>query len=196
METKLVAAEIATGAGTSTVIASSKTPSTILSIIDFHENPSPDKLRPPHTIFLPSSTPLPDLKSWTAHTLYPSGSVVIDRGAYKVLARRDSGGRLLAAGVLGVIGRFTGGVAVKICILRDQGEDIPASPGYATPDTSLSRSNSTGRELSSMLNAAEQGVSVLPTVSRVFAETDIVEVGRGLANYNSVEIEKVKRLKR
>lgn len=205
METKLVAAEIATGAGTTTIITSSKNPASVLSIIDFHENPTDSEPRPPHTVFHPSITPLPDMKSWTAHTLYPSGSVVIDRGAHKVLARRESGGRLLAAGVLGVIGRFTGGVAVRICVPRHADEG-PSSPGYATPDASLSRSNSRDRlrevSTSGLLSLAEEGEAVLasqllpasPLVS--IAEKDLIEVGRGLTNYNSAEIEKVKGLKR
>ncbi|KAG8888280.1 hypothetical protein FRB98_008026 [Tulasnella sp. 332] len=154
METKLIAAEIATGAGVSVVICSSKKAESISEIILYNakslplsihphsETPSADSshmdrlatiksatsplgtggvntpIRPPHTLFKPSSTPLRDLKLWTAHTLFPAGSVVIDAGAHHVLSRRESGGRLLAAGVVAVLGNFAGGQAVKIVVRR------------------------------------------------------------------------------
>lgn len=44
--------------------------------------------------------------------------MVIDAGAHHVLSRRESGGRLLAAGVLAVIGSFAGGQAVRVVIRR------------------------------------------------------------------------------
>lgn len=81
---------------------------------------SPALPRPPHTVFTPALVPMRDLKSWTSHILYPSGSVIIDAGAHHVLSRRESGGRLLAAGVLGVIGAFASGQAVRIVVLRGQ----------------------------------------------------------------------------
>ena len=74
--------------------------------------------RPPHMLFTASQDPMPDLKSWTSHTLKPSGSVVIDAGAYHALAHRDSGGKLLAAGVIGVIGVFASEQAVRLVIPR------------------------------------------------------------------------------
>ncbi|KAG6863278.1 hypothetical protein C0991_007037, partial [Blastosporella zonata] len=145
METKIIAAEIATAAGVTTVILSSKKPENIFGIIQYYDrgspkiphdsvsqsqsrpessnasrsaSPSPVVVRPPHTVFTASSVPMRDLKSWTTHTLFPSGSVVIDTGAYHVLSRRESGGRLLAAGVIGVMGAFASGQAVRIVIRR------------------------------------------------------------------------------
>ncbi|KAG9028198.1 hypothetical protein FRB95_006776 [Tulasnella sp. JGI-2019a] len=154
METKLIAAEIATGAGVSVIICSSKKVESISEIIHYNAKSLPlpvpsdpsagsptmgrlatirtstshtnsplvtgthTPIRPPHTLFKPSSAPLRDLKLWTAHTLSPAGSVIIDAGAHHVLSRRESGGRLLAAGVIGVIGNFAGGQAVKIVIRR------------------------------------------------------------------------------
>jgi glutamate 5-kinase len=134
METKLIAAEIATAAGATTIITSSKRPENIFDIIEYHrQNTSKDRSgsgtpcdqesrqtapsssdtltstrmrRPPHTVFTASPVPVRDLKTWTSHTLHPSGSVIIDAGAHHVLSRRESGGRLLAAGVLGVVGAF------------------------------------------------------------------------------------------
>ncbi|EEB91430.1 hypothetical protein MPER_10208 [Moniliophthora perniciosa FA553] len=121
--------------------------------------------RPPHTVFTPSPLPMRDLKAWTSHTLFPAGSVVVDGGAYRVLSRRESGGRLLAAGVVGVIGAFASGQA------------LPSEP--------LSRSGSSG-DLKDSAQILQERLT----------EDDVIEVGRGLANYNSEQISKVKGLNR
>lgn len=259
METKLIAAEIATSAGVATVITSSKRPENIFHIIEYvlaSENntliqsssptesdnppdpnlnnpPAPIMLRPPHTLFLPSASPLSDLKAWTSHTLAPVGSVIIDSGAYRVLSRRDSGGRLLAAGVLAVQGSFASGQAVRILVRKHplgfQSLDTPAflldtrsplvSPSGTRPSTPkllpelLSSSMSSMDPLSrqaSLASIAEgsQCVVVPATVQELEeaspsndtdatdSEWEHVEVGRGLANYNSVEIRKVRGCKR
>lgn len=197
METKLIAAEIATAAGVTTVVTSSRRPQVICDILDYHaaHPPAPPGLprrpdsgladetltpvsgtatplvtrapdpissvlsapkshretgpalvtsqglvRPPHTVFVPSPLPMRDVKSWATHTLHPAGSVIIDAGAHAVLSKRESGGRLLPVGVIGIRGTWAGGQSVRICIIKD------------------------GAEL---------------------------EVGRGLANYNYEQVEKV-----
>ncbi|KAG6902657.1 hypothetical protein C0995_013349 [Termitomyces sp. Mi166 len=227
METKIIAAEIATAAGVSTVILSSKRPENISNIIQYYDrgssktpqdnggpshskpssgpnsvNPSRSSsptplIRPLHTIFTASPSPMRDLKSWTTHTLFPSGSVIIDTGAHHVLSRRESGGRLLAAGVTGVIGAFASGQAVRIVIRRypdgTASETADREAAYTkglegtrptTPTMhTLSRSpSSAGLEETSTLE--EPGLSM----------DDVVEVGRGLANYNSAQILRVKGL--
>ncbi|KDN40647.1 hypothetical protein RSAG8_07976, partial [Rhizoctonia solani AG-8 WAC10335] len=313
METKLIAAEIATAAGVATVITSSKDPTAIFRIIAYNtaahtvrvrdaahalfpsttlppstpETPVvrtpareitpahtplrkdlasstelPPKpahpeseseggphaaeaelpLRPPHTLFTPSLTPLRDLKSWTTHTLYPAGSVIIDVGAHVVLSRRSSGGRLLPAGVLGVNGAFAGGQAVRIMVKRRVG-GLPSVEADA-----VVLANTKGKvavvEVGSVRGVDSAGpdspllLATVPTglpdmmddvalsgraspvephhgVSDTSEETklpnsieteptdklndkgsdsdgwEVVEVGRGLANYNSAEITKV-----
>ncbi|KAJ7350641.1 glutamate 5-kinase [Mycena albidolilacea] len=230
METKLIAAEIATGAGVSTIICSSKTPENIFSIIEYHSQKSapgtpqsglssgrtsptlqpsvsnldtPTLVRPPHTMFTASPLPMRDLKSWTSHTLFPAGSVIIDSGAHSVLSRRESGGRLLAVGVHGVIGAFASGQAVRI-VIRRRGSDEPAAripaPLETRPTTpalvaasSMSSSIASLEPLSrsvSFSSLAEVGSKPSEEVS----EADVIEVGRGLANYNSAQILKVKGL--
>ncbi|OBZ75551.1 Ribose-phosphate pyrophosphokinase 2 [Grifola frondosa] len=268
METKLIAAEIATAAGVATIITSSKDPKNIFKIIEYNNafksgtvtplepqsgrsSPvpraaiaTPDSklispvqtpplaslLRPPHTLFQPLAMPLRDLKSWTSHTLYPSGSVIIDTGAHHVLSRRESGGRLLPAGVLGVRGAFASGQAVRIVVRRRRGADsITANSEMANDDTVHTRSYSDGSTttepntpmlfatesmtssistLDARLESAEMTPSTtlkpLPEEDSVGREKDIdetadwevEEVGRGLANYNSAQIERVKGLKR
>ncbi|PSR80300.1 hypothetical protein PHLCEN_2v6772 [Hermanssonia centrifuga] len=261
METKLIAAEIATAAGVTTIITSSKDPKSIFKIIEYNNalksgtsTPSqlPDgdagplisthiiniaipnlKTRPPHTLFKPSPTPLRDLKSWTSHTLNPSGSVIIDSGAHQVLSRRESGGRLLAAGVLGVRGAFASGQAVRILVRQRRApadraevehEAATAHELYlkamatepSTPTLSANEStNSSISTIDGMLGTSlsspgsEDGtpsatLRTLPEEDHVLVgaekdqsdEWDVEEVGRGLANYNSAQIARVKGLKR
>jgi len=255
METKLIAAEIATGAGVTTVIASSKQPSVIVDTIDFYTalkstsvptsgaaSPvPPQKLhqvdldqvsaslswpRPPHTVFKPSVVPMRDLKAWTSHTLYPAGSVIIDSGAHVVLSRRESGGRLLPAGVLGVRGSFASGQAVRILVRRsDEGspvdDQVAAQVSYSnvlatTPCTPilepgvsltasveslalLSRSGSSSSLADDMTSDSQTVMDdEMPLIEKVdeCEVWDCVEVGRGLANYNSAQISRVRGLNR
>jgi glutamate 5-kinase len=195
METKLIAAEIATAAGVATVITSSRRPQVVCEIVEQHapvprtvlgqsgtttptvtSNPDPISLhiadpqpsvagqekmqtrpqalaeskvpRPLHTLFTPAAVPMRDLKSWATHTLRPAGAVVIDVGAHTVLSKKESGGRLLPAGVVAIQGVWAGGQAVRILIEQSKGTE----------------------------------------------DAEVVEVGRGLANYNSEQIDKVKGL--
>ncbi|KAI0781493.1 glutamate 5-kinase [Trametes elegans] len=285
METKLIAAEIATAAGVTTVITSSKDPKNIFQIIEYNtalksgtntpitglhsgrSSPQPTTTapsvtpkpslhsdssstptpslegqvplvalpRPPHTLFMPSVLPLRDLKSWTSHTLYPSGSVIIDSGAHHVLSKRESGGRLLAAGVLGVRGAFASGQAVRIAIRKRRPEDATearagsdnaesGSPGDArtsyadgattttpnTPEINPAASLSSSISTLDQLSAGDEDMTpsttlkTLPEEDTVLiersagddaAEWELEEVGRGLANYNSAQIERVKGLR-
>lgn len=266
METKLIAAEIATAAGVTTIITSSKDPKSIFKIIEYNNalksgastpldstsgQASPlsgitgtnaDNLatllqsRPPHTVFKPSPNPLRDLKSWTSHTLNPSGSVIIDSGAHFVLSKRESGGRLLAAGVLGVRGAFASGQAVRICIrrrhpttetdhLEHETETAKARDSYlkamaTEPSTPTFSATGPATEsvtaidgmLGTPLAAAPHDGDSTPSVPlKTLPEEDHIptttekhesddweleEVGRGLANYNSAQIARVKGLKR
>lgn len=154
-----------------------------------------------------------DLKSWTSHTLFPSGSIVIDDGAYHVLSRRESGGRLLAAGVVDVIGAFASGQAVRI-VVRKAGVSSPAN-GNAHGRDALSYEESwettrppspatAGAPSSQLVSGIVSSIgpkvvpeeNVVPVERKQLSEDDVVEVGRGLANYNSEHILQVKGLKR
>ncbi|CAE6434704.1 unnamed protein product [Rhizoctonia solani] len=307
METKLIAAEIATAAGVATVITSSKDPTAIFRIIAYNtaahtvrvrevaytllpsttflpstpgtparetapthtplrkdlalstelpsESAHPESKsedgpnaaeaelppRPPHTLFTPSLTPLRDLKSWTTHTLYPAGSVIIDVGAHVVLSRRSSGGRLLPVGVLGVNGAFAGGQAVRIMVKRrigglpsveadavvlanrkdkvtvvevgsvrgvdSAGPDSPlllatvptglpdmmddvALSGRTTPIEPRQEVFQTSED-TKPFNSAEAGPGEKADRDGDNDGWEVVEVGRGLANYNSAEITKI-----
>ncbi|EJD06231.1 glutamate 5-kinase [Fomitiporia mediterranea MF3/22] len=275
METKLIAAEIATAAGVATVISSSAHPERIFEIIEYNNSirsssdsmpstpreplsgrtspapeqstpkmevreclPSPESpqktlVRPPHTMFMPSPIPLRDLKSWTSHTLAPAGSVIIDAGAHLVLSRRDSGGRLLPAGVLGVKGTFASGQAVRIVVRKRKPGASPveerdvttamakatlASYGHGSPFVTepstpilppVPSSSSSILSLDQLPRAtsADSGSSTTGHPNAAEDEHndkdedevddgwDLVEVGRGLANYNSAQIRRVKGMK-
>ena len=231
METKLIAAEIATAAGVTTIITSSKDPSCIFRIIEYdmqirprefrsgsspssttlakpngapQENQKASLTRPPHTLFTASLDPMPDLKSWTSHTLKPSGSVVIDAGAYHALAHRDSGGKLLAAGVIGVIGVFASEQAVRIVIPRRRHGNVEDEldaylKAMALTSQTILDTATMLRELGATSVSCEEGeelIMVDQQKAKVFLEADVTEVGRGLTNYNSAQIMAVKGLNR
>ncbi|KAI9433867.1 glutamate 5-kinase [Lactarius indigo] len=208
METKLIAAEIATAAGVTTIITSSRNPPSLFSILEYHGmalGPSSGGggPRPPHTLFTPSATPLRDLKAWTRHTLTPAGGVVIDPGAHSVLSRRESASD----------GAFASGQAVRVLVRKGAaGADTrdveaareeyvrglaPTRPGTPRATTVSPRQGAESDGTDGTL--PDHGDSV---DSVVVAEKDVIdedqweveEVGRGLANYNSVQIEKVKGL--
>ncbi|KAF8915203.1 Aspartate/glutamate/uridylate kinase [Mucidula mucida] len=209
METKIIAAEIATGAGVTTIVTSSKCPQDIFGIIEYHNsqrassNPG-TPAEPGGPILMPSHHYHErDLKSWTSHTLFPSGSVIIDS---------ESGGRLLAAGVLGVLGAFASGQAVRIVILKSsENHEEPAgmqSLGSTRPGTpsilaasSISSSVASLEPLSRSDSSTDVAGKSLPSLpegelvsGNIYDESDVTEVGRGLANYNSAQIMKIKGL--
>ncbi len=152
--------------------------------------------------------------------LTPAGAVIIDPGAHSVLSRRESGGRLLAAGVLGVRGAFASGQAVRILVRKKAAggvsEDIEAAReeyvrGLAPtqPGTPLA-TDIVGDTLSTCQDLGSDGTEgLLPKLSLPVGDTGLVEkdvvdngqweveeVGRGLANYNSAQVDKVKGLNR
>ncbi|MBW0540730.1 hypothetical protein O181_080445 [Austropuccinia psidii MF-1] len=105
METKFIAAGLATIAGVSTVILNatkthdftliitdvgnlcSSTPSSTHPSAEFlgpsQPNPSPlaCDTKPLYTVFLPQNPPITSCKFWVAHDLVPKGLVVINKGA-------------------------------------------------------------------------------------------------------------------
>jgi len=241
METKLIAAEIATEAGVNAVIASSKNPENIPSIIEYHAAISipgvdPSTItRPKHTLFKPSLNPMRDMKSWTSHTLFPAGTVIIDTGAHVVLSRKESGGRLLPVGVIGVKGSFASHQAVKICVrakpdsvgtvgtvqveedpeaaVREYARGIPRSASASAPATPTVGSGTvSSSDLTTLASGGPHQLLYpsnldLPSAIEedqvvVLGDPDpvdswqLVEVGRGLANYNSEQIDKAKRMNR
>ena len=127
MQTKLIAAELATAAGVTTVILNGEHPENIARIVesDLASQPGVEQMQlndPPHTLFLPSKIRMPARKWRILHAMHPCGSLWIDQGAYERLSRRESGGRLLPAGVLAVDGTWERLQAVRL-LVRDVQED-------------------------------------------------------------------------
>ena len=101
MVTKLEAAKIALAAGCGMVIADGKSNHPIQAIANGARC----------TWFVPPAEPRTARKRWIASTITPAGSITIDDGAMRALARGKS---LLPAGVTGVEGRFERGDAVIV----------------------------------------------------------------------------------
>ena len=101
MESKIVAAKIATAAGASVLIANGHLLHPLRAI------DSPGK----RTLFVPHVSPAAARKRWIAGGLSAQATVVIDAGAERALL---SGKSLLPAGVTAVEGRFERGDVVIV----------------------------------------------------------------------------------
>jgi glutamate 5-kinase len=121
MTTKIAAAKIAVGAGCHMCIAAGR-----------HKHPLKRlEGRARCTWFVPHSTPVAARKQWIAGTLRPAGAVHIDGGALRAL--RD-GRSLLAAGVIGTLGRFESGDTVSV-LTTDNMEVARGVIAYSDSDT-------------------------------------------------------------
>ena len=196
MATKIVAARLATSAGTTTIITRSSKPNNVSQIINYlhphTEAPllpatnvvnsasvpqpsSPHSLPPPlHTRFLPSSTPIRNRAFWILHGLAPHGTIYIDRGATTALINKAG---LLPVGVVGVEGHFAQQEAVRLVAV-----DRPTLPamGSLSPAEGLADS---GRPLSLSASA----------LAMLVAKGE--EVGRAVVNYSSTEVARIKGLR-
>jgi len=141
MSTKLIAAELATAAGVTTVIMKSSNVDRVMEIIESDES-SKDEDVPLCTRFIRKENRLADRKWWIAHGLHAAGSVTIDEGAYRAIQRKESGGRLLPAGVVNVSGNFASHQAVRLFVRRRtrssssverRSDDTPQLSGTSTP---------------------------------------------------------------
>lgn len=122
METKLIAADLATNGGVTTIICNSQNPASILKIID-HESLKRDHMSfdewnlkefelyrqnkiPYHTKFIGQSwNHVKNKQFWLLHGLKPKGSLVVDYGCFSAITRSNRAG-LLPVGVLEVEGSF------------------------------------------------------------------------------------------
>ncbi|KAK4058646.1 Glutamate 5-kinase [Microbotryomycetes sp. JL221] len=148
METKIIAAELATAVGCATIITLGSQPQRILPVVQAHSKSAVKsatsttsselnlepvefataetlQIAPPHTMFTPKSAPLTSRRFWILHGLTPRGTIYVDEGAYRAISKSErdgggggNGGRLLAAGVLKVEGVFAAGQAVKVCVVK------------------------------------------------------------------------------
>ncbi|MGF1577180.1 MAG: glutamate 5-kinase [Cyanophyceae cyanobacterium] len=151
MATKLTAAQIATSAGVTTVITSSRHPDKIAAILAGESV---------GTRFDPDPEPARARKRWIAYGLLPEGSLGLDAGAVRAVC--EQGRSLLPAGIVTVTGSFEEGAAVSLMdpggrevgrglvnygsdeIQQLRGKrttDIAATVGYRGVDTIIHRDN-------------------------------------------------------
>lgn len=105
METKIVAARLATAGGSNVVILHGRRPERILDFVLERE----EKVG---TQFLPSVSPVSSMrKMWVLHGLVATGSIHVDDGASKAVLRKKS---LFAAGIKDISGVFQCEDAVRI----------------------------------------------------------------------------------
>jgi glutamate 5-kinase len=167
-------------------------------------------------------------KWWIAHGLHAAGTVVlvslpppcrqtadgsrIDEGALRAIKRRESGGRLLPAGVVRIEGIFASHQAVRLVVRRrikfqDNDTDHTDVSRPTTPNSSRQKrfeGDHTGPITPNILPAMSMSSSIisLDPLSRSSPKMmeeegwEEVEVGKGLAQYNSVEIDRIKGMKR
>jgi glutamate 5-kinase len=123
MRTKLVAAQIATKAGVAMAIA-----------LGHHQNPiAAITAEARCTWFLPAPEGRSARKSWIAGHLAPQGTIIIDDGAARALAKGSS---LLPAGIKSVSGSFERGDPVDVLTLA--GAHIARGlTAYSSRDTAL-----------------------------------------------------------
>ena len=180
MATKIVAARLATAAGTSTIITKSSKPGNIAAIIShLHprtdigaetgaEVPAAGTGLPLHTRFLPSSTPIRNRAFWILHGLAPHGTLYIDRGAFIALSNKAG---LLPVGIVDVEGTFAQQEAVRLVVV----DKIPIGSLSPTGESN-SYAPSGGRYQFVLKENGE-------------------EIGRAVVNYSSSEVARIKGLR-
>ncbi|KAI9485957.1 MAG: glutamate 5-kinase [Benjaminiella poitrasii] len=119
MITKLVAADLATAAGVTTIIARGAVPENILPIID----PTDPKSIPLHTRFVAKPQPLVDRKWWILHGLHTAGTVYVETDA----AIQDEND-LLVSSISKVEGSFVEHQAVRLVVLH-KNEPVTVAKG-------------------------------------------------------------------
>ena len=179
MATKIVAARLATAAGTSTIITKSSKPGNIAAIIRHlhpsvevdesgRETPAAAPEPPLHTRFLASTTPIRNRAFWILHGLAPHGTIYIDRGASIALTNKAG---LLPVGIIDVEGNFAQQEAVRIVVV----DKIPIGSLSPTGDSN-SYAPSGGRYQFMLKESGE-------------------EIGRAVVNYSSSEVARIKGLR-
>jgi glutamate 5-kinase len=103
MASKFAAAKKAARAGIPTVIADGMRSGVLPAVFDVHQVTG--------TLILPEGDRLARRKHWIAYTLKPSGTVVVDQGAYEAITQR--GRSLLPKGLKEVQGKFSSGECVR-----------------------------------------------------------------------------------
>lgn len=173
MATKIVAARLATSAGTTTIITKSSKPGHISDIIRYL-HPTGDSTNgtasttgslttttpPLHTRFISSTSPIRSRAFWILHGLAPHGIIYIDRGAFAALSAKSN---LLPIGIVDVSGTFAQQEAVRLVVVDK------VALGALSP-------SSDNRPSSHLIEKGD-------------------EVGRAVVNFSSAEVARIKGLR-
>ncbi|KAJ3096546.1 hypothetical protein HDU97_005780 [Phlyctochytrium planicorne] len=161
MVTKLIAADLATAAGCSTIITLGSKPQLIVDILDeiaahYTKSAHDEDLPFEPTIgthFLSKPNPMLDRKWWIINGLSIQGTVRIDAGAVRAVVKNRSS--LFAAGVVSVEGTFSAQQSVKVVANVQHIKDAGFGDAVAN------------------------------------VTSEVVEIGRGVVNYSSAEVSRI-----
>ncbi len=103
MESKLEAANIATGSGEAVIIANGRQSGVLSKIMDYGNV---------GTLFIPNKKKIASRKRWIGFTVRPKGKIYIDEGAIRAI--QNKGKSLLPSGVVKIDGKFAKGDIVSI----------------------------------------------------------------------------------
>lgn len=150
MRSKVVAAEMATGAGIATVIANGMRAGTVATAVGGE---------PVGTRFEPSSARYSSFKLWLRYAKPSRGQLVVDSGAARAL--RDGGNSLLPVGIVDVGGAFDAGDAVLVAEGGGDGRARPIGKGicnYSAEELRRIKGLKTGQVRELLPQATEEAV--------------------------------------
>ncbi len=111
MESKLEAANIATGSGEAVIIANGRQSEILSKIMNYDDV---------GTLFIPHKKKIASRKRWIGFTVRPKGKIYVDEGALNALQKK--GKSLLPSGVVKIDGKFVKGDVVSIVSAGDDKE--------------------------------------------------------------------------
>lgn len=184
MMTKLIAAELATAAGVTTIIARGSTPENIIPIITQQDkgNLSTDATistttttaTPLHTRFLPNAEPLVDRKWWILHGLHTAGTIEIEDEEVLLSSNASS---------------------------DDDSEDGSRTPGNESTDSLFDVSSVPAMAVKSIKGSFIEHQAVNIVVRRRCSQNnehgkatpgdDAVTIAKGIVNFSSAEINRI-----
>ena len=123
MESKLEAANIATGSGEAVVIANGMQSDILSKIMNYDDV---------GTLFVPYNKKITSRKRWIGFTVKPKGKIYIDEGALSALQKK--GKSLLPSGVVKIEGKFIKGDVVSIVDVGEKREVARGLMNYSADE--------------------------------------------------------------
>ena len=123
MESKLEAANIATGSGEAVIIANGMQSDVLSKIMNYDDV---------GTLFVPYNKKITSRKRWIGFTVKPKGKIYIDEGALSALQKK--GKSLLPSGVVKIEGKFIKGDVVSIVDVGEKREVARGLMNYSADE--------------------------------------------------------------